>query len=137
MCSATGRIWPLCFMPLYIVYDSFSLAMVLNAILLHWFSTRNIRITAPSRKCGNDYFVFPELSLPTPGCLVQVSFEYLQGWRSHSLPAHLFQFFITLMRIFFPDVKVKISCSRLCPLPFILLMYTFPKGLALSSLNFL
>lgn len=101
MCSATGRIWPLWFMPLYIVYDSFSLAMVLNAVLLHWFSTRNIRITAPSRKCGNDYFVFPELSPPTPGCLVQVSFEYLRGWRSHSLPAHLFQFFITLMRIFF------------------------------------
>lgn len=137
MCSATGRIWPLCFMPLYLVYDSFSLAMMLNAVSLYWFSTRNIRITAPSRKCGNDYFVFPELSPPTPGCLVQVSFEYLQGWRSHSLPAHLFQFFITLMRIFFPDVKVKISCSRLCPLPFFLLVYTFPKGLALSSLNFL
>lgn len=155
MCSATGRIWSLC---LYVVYDTFSLVTYYPI----GSSPRTQKITAPLRKCGNYYF-FPcaanrlhnrvtdwgQWKGTAAGLrsnhvqqeqiaqgLIQPSFEYVQGWRSHSLPGQLFQCFITLITIIFSCYQShNFSCFKLSLLPFILLLYTSPKGLAPSSLN--
>lgn len=135
-----------------------------NVILPHWSFIRNTRITAPLKKMWKLLLFFFPCAANRFGTrvmdwggwkgitaglclnqvqreqvaqgLIQLSFECPQGWRSRSLPGHLFQCSTTLTIVIFSCYQShNLLCSKLSLLPSILLVYVCLKGLALSSLN--
>jgi len=67
---------------------------------------------------------------------VQMAFEYLQGWRTHSLRRRLCQWSVTLtVKKCFLTLTKNLLCFDFCQLPMVLPLGTTEKNLAPSSLH--